>query len=379
MVTCMSHNFRYNSFSHKLDLHLPTCPPNLCAILSFLHTVLIRRHDLTRDPSSCSRNPTYDKDMCGYNDKAGCKPLNGCGSLHAYWYILSFLVIISYVFLNLFIGVILEGFENSNDETGLPRADPGTVVLIRQTFRLIVPDGELLALDDLRPFMLNLPQPWGFQNVRVRRLEWMDAVSDMDLKVFEGNYIHFVDLVLGLTRRVVHQKLRKKGQHKTVEALHIGSENILKDIASQKEYQHLAVSKLTQKKEGLMVKEQVAASTIQRLWKKSKASRGPATPRLAHFISSSGVASTLDHYDEVDRHSEIMRFLREVHEMQDREIEKDHKGDNAVASSKKEPGPSLFGALAAIGFSLNDDSTAYKKQALQSGSITGSAKIAPSE
>ena len=91
------------------------------------------------------------------------------------------------------------------------------------------------------------------------------------------------------------------------------------------------------------------------------------------------MASTLDHYDEVDRHSEIMRFLREVHEMQDREIEKDHKGDNAVASSKKEPGPSLFGALAAIGFSLNDDSTAYKKQAFQSGSITGSAKIAPSE
>ena len=106
MVTCMSHNFRYNSFSHKLDLHLPTCPPNLCAILSFLHTVVIRRHDLTRDPSSCSRNPTYDKDMCGYNDKAGCKPLNGCGSLHAYWYILSFFFrvlkkhILSFLFLH---------------------------------------------------------------------------------------------------------------------------------------------------------------------------------------------------------------------------------------------------------------------------------------
>ena len=164
-----------------------------------------------------------------------------------------------------------------------------------------------------------------------------------------------------------------------VEALHIGSENILEDIASQKEYQHLAVSKLTQKKGGLTAKEQVAASTIQRLWKKCKASRGPTTPRLAHFISSTGVASTLDHYDEVDRHSEIMRFLREVHEMQDRELEKDHKGDNAVASSKKEPAPSIFGALATIGFSLNDGSTAYnKKKCLQNGSITGSAKIAPS-
>ena len=54
----------------------------------------------------------------------------------------------------------------------------------------------------------------------------MDAVGDMNLKVFEGNFIHFVDLVLGLTQ-VVHQKLRRNGKHKQAAEFHTGNEHIL--------------------------------------------------------------------------------------------------------------------------------------------------------
>ena len=54
-------------------------------------------HDLTRDPTGCNSDPEYDENMCGYEDKENCTPLDGCGSMHAYWYILSFLVIITYV------------------------------------------------------------------------------------------------------------------------------------------------------------------------------------------------------------------------------------------------------------------------------------------
>ena len=340
-------------------------------------------HDLTRDPSGCNPDPEYDEDMCGYNDKENCKPLDGCGSHHAYWFILSFLIIITYVFLNLFIGVILEGFENTSDETGLPRADPDAIILMRRAFRLIVFEGELLPLDDLRPFMLNLPEPWGFEHRNPRRLEWMDAVSHMNLKVFEGNCIHFVDLVLGLTRRVVQVKLRKQGMHKQAEEFHAGTgdSHILNDLGSQKQYQHLEVKVFAAKNEAVTATKQVAASSIQRVWRKLKASRGPSTPRLAHFIMTSGLAAEMDAIGEVDHHDEIMRFLKEVREMQTRELTKDKKGANAVASSKK-----LSSLLSSVGFGNLKASTPNKQQQEKEkaglvpfGSTFGSATIAPTD
>ena len=44
----------------------------------------------------------------------------GCGnSLLAYIYFLSFMVTVSFIFLNLFIAIILESFDTSKDEEGL--------------------------------------------------------------------------------------------------------------------------------------------------------------------------------------------------------------------------------------------------------------------
>ena len=46
--------------------------------------------------------------------------IQGCGdSLYAYIYFLSFMLIVSFIFLNLFIAIILESFASSMDEEGL--------------------------------------------------------------------------------------------------------------------------------------------------------------------------------------------------------------------------------------------------------------------
>ena len=76
-------------------------------------------HDLAgRDPNSegepCVDEPEYDPAYCGFegSDWETCKPLNGCGrGAWSYVYFMSFAIIVSFVFVNLFVTVILETFE----------------------------------------------------------------------------------------------------------------------------------------------------------------------------------------------------------------------------------------------------------------------------
>ena len=58
----------------------------------------------------CDDNPTYE------SIKANGGEPNGCGTSAAYAYFLAFQIIVSIIFLNLFIAVILQGFSTSNDE-----------------------------------------------------------------------------------------------------------------------------------------------------------------------------------------------------------------------------------------------------------------------
>lgn len=72
-------------------------------------------HSVATDVEGCIKEPEYDSQFCGYNDRFDCLPLNGCGNTAIYGYMLLFNIIIAFVFVNLFIGVILEGFDQSDD------------------------------------------------------------------------------------------------------------------------------------------------------------------------------------------------------------------------------------------------------------------------
>lgn len=75
--------------------------------------------------TDCDPLPKYDPDYCGPGragrdflaDGKPCKVYNGCGDNFSFFFFLSFSVIVGYVFLNLFIAVIMEGFESVNEAT----------------------------------------------------------------------------------------------------------------------------------------------------------------------------------------------------------------------------------------------------------------------
>ena len=66
-------------------------------------------YDASESVDGCVDDPEYRNDMCGFNDKPGCTPLNGCGKLEVFPYLLSFTLFVSMVLFNLFVGVIIEG------------------------------------------------------------------------------------------------------------------------------------------------------------------------------------------------------------------------------------------------------------------------------
>ena len=69
----------------------------------------------------CEREPTYAPQVCEwrtYPDSSyatDCVPINGCGSSSAYPFFITFSVLVSFVFINLFIAVIIEGTSQSSD------------------------------------------------------------------------------------------------------------------------------------------------------------------------------------------------------------------------------------------------------------------------
>lgn len=64
---------------------------------------------------NCVEDPPYDPAMCGFNNTVGCVAINGCGSPVAIFYLYSFTLLVSFILLNIFIAVILEGFANEKD------------------------------------------------------------------------------------------------------------------------------------------------------------------------------------------------------------------------------------------------------------------------
>ena len=81
-------------------------------------------HDLATAPSGCVSDPLYDSKYCGYaggyagdNTKCVAGP-PGCGSPASFPYWVSFTLLLTFVMLEMFTGIILEGFGGQSDMEG---------------------------------------------------------------------------------------------------------------------------------------------------------------------------------------------------------------------------------------------------------------------
>jgi len=73
-------------------------------------------YDTTHSSPDCDDDPNFDPNVCGFNDREGCLPLNGCGKNMAIPYFISYVVLMSFILANLFLGVVLDGYSECMDK-----------------------------------------------------------------------------------------------------------------------------------------------------------------------------------------------------------------------------------------------------------------------
>ncbi|CAM9558144.1 unnamed protein product [Chrysoparadoxa australica] len=164
-------------------------------------------HDMSTSLPGCVADPPYDPDVCGFSSSPGCTPLNGCGSRAIYPFLISFTFTVTFVFLNLLIGIILDGFQTASKSSEEP--------ITRKDYERF---GELWSSIDteatgyipaaeLPDFLKALGPPLGFGLMNYLS-EWHLAqqIVALNIPMFPGEVVRFKDLLLALAERVHAKK-----------------------------------------------------------------------------------------------------------------------------------------------------------------------------
>lgn len=69
-------------------------------------------YDLSERQPGCVESPLYNVNMCGFNDKVGCIPINGCGTRTIFPFLMTFQIFAVFTILNLTISVIVNAFHH---------------------------------------------------------------------------------------------------------------------------------------------------------------------------------------------------------------------------------------------------------------------------
>jgi len=163
-------------------------------------------YDMLATPDGCLMDPVYDPESCGFNDKEGCYPLQGCGLQMALPFWVAFTLTVTYVMLNLFIGIVLDGFgESSSQEYSSLSSDHKELFLsLWQDFD---PDAERsITVNELEKFVMLLPPPMGYEITRTtRHYEIKAMITGLKLPTYaidDDMRVLFSDVASAFAKRV---------------------------------------------------------------------------------------------------------------------------------------------------------------------------------
>ncbi|KAG2529910.1 hypothetical protein BBO99_00000965 [Phytophthora kernoviae] len=160
-------------------------------------------HDLASSTPGCVDDPPYNPMMCGFNDFDGCIPLNGCGSPIAFAFFCSFTLLVTYVMLNLTIAVILEGFSLSHEDEE-PLFDQDLLEEFQVKWADIDPKATgFVKVDMILQLVNTLKPPLGRYGMPFSMSYFFKFMRQLEVPLYEGEYIHFRDVLLAMTREMV--------------------------------------------------------------------------------------------------------------------------------------------------------------------------------
>lgn len=165
-------------------------------------------HDDALRGDGCVPDPPYDRGVCGFqgSDPTTCVPINGCGSGLAQLFFTTFTLVVTFVMLNMFIGVVLEGFSESNDneDASLTEEQFESFVSLWTKF-----DPEATCFihgTELYDFLQVLPRPMGFgEEYHATQRQLHAVISAMGLPTYNDSQVFFGDVAVGCAKRMLEQ------------------------------------------------------------------------------------------------------------------------------------------------------------------------------
>lgn len=157
------------------------------------------------DTEGCDPNPIYDQDSpwcLSDDDYPNCIPLNGCGAgFSAYIYFYSFTLFVSFVILNLFVGIVLEAFETSDEGDILSSEDLDEFIKSWAQFDPTATWG--IEAGDMKKLLKELKPPLG---VGTRDLKQVDIILDdpclREIPVDKHGKVNIVHAATALAKRL---------------------------------------------------------------------------------------------------------------------------------------------------------------------------------
>ena len=168
--------------------------------------------DLLQERSECDPNPTYNSSSpwcLSEQDYPNCSEVNGCNagpSVFVYFY--SFVLVVGLVVLNMFVGVVLEAFENSQESNILSPDDLDHFVSVWTEFDPYA-RGKIKA-SEVNTFLRKLRPPLGMEesnNTETGNLEKEDLFfkdqSLLGIRVDERKEVTIANVARQVAERLV--------------------------------------------------------------------------------------------------------------------------------------------------------------------------------
>ncbi|KDO33414.1 hypothetical protein SPRG_02221 [Saprolegnia parasitica CBS 223.65] len=144
--------------------------------------------------------PAFNASVCGFGDALDCVPLDGCGS----WYIVPFMylfeLVVGYIGLNLFSGIVVDAIGDSCAKSAL---SPSNLAEFTAMWAEYDPNGSgFVTIDDLCRLLSRLNAPFGFKLVaHMTTRKIYHAIGGLDIPIYDGRLVHFKDVPRALVQR----------------------------------------------------------------------------------------------------------------------------------------------------------------------------------
>ena len=224
---------------------------------------------LPTEGGSCVVDPTYAQTQAAVKSTSNDLAAIGCGTspLIAYAFFFAFVVFATFIMLNLFVAVILEGFGDEQYE-GEKSLDEDEFKIFTQLWTIFDVDAEYkISGDTVVDFVKSLPPPMGVKGYMLTEKEVRIFAASLNLPDSHG-FVLFRDMCSSLARHVyLDAALRAGLEEGDIDRCHI------KDLEITKE--HWTEHKYSQDLEGetFTWQQRSAAKAVQKLWERVLAKR----------------------------------------------------------------------------------------------------------